>query len=116
MPPSVSTSEPPPVATSLLSKNAKRAEKIFKKRNAVFDARPVMKRVDMKFLNGHSVVVDCLPDIPADMCHSMRFWLCVKYIESMVAEKRAFKYVRTCYYFGVLLSPVKRIEFQAALG
>lgn len=101
----ISTSIPLPVSSVFSA----RAETIFKKRSSVFDARPVMEKVNMELLNGHKVDVDRLPRISVDMCHSMRFWLCVKYIEAMLAKNRAVKYVRTCYYFGVLLTPVRRI-------
>lgn len=85
------------------------AQRIFKKRKSVFPSRPVMQKVDSNFLSKHEVNIESLPDIPPDFSHSMRFWLCVRYIEALLRENRAFKYTRICQYFGVLDSSVKRI-------
>lgn len=96
---------PPPVP-SIYEEKAKR---VFERRQSMFNPRPVMEKVDMSFLNSHTIMVDCLPVIPCEVCHSMRFWLCVRYVEAMLFQKRAINYIRVCYHFGVLMSPVKRV-------
>lgn len=100
----------PPSSSLLLSRTCeKMAHKIFKKRDKRYQPRPVMQCIDMDFYNNFVINIDQLPIIPGDFCHSLRFWLCVKYIETMLVDKRAISYSRICCHFGITVRSVKRV-------
>lgn len=99
----------PIVDLELLRKYEKSAHKLFKRRNIRYEPRPVMETVDIQFFYGYKIDITQLPTVPSGFCHSLRFWLCVRYIETMLINKHAFCYSKICFGFGIPVASVKRV-------